>query len=70
MDERRITRIQDFIKTSADIETSVIPIINTCIEGMVRASESVSPSEVYIDETSPEITGIPEIPELTKYFFI
>ncbi|XP_064648711.1 formin-binding protein 1 homolog [Lineus longissimus] len=45
MDERRITRIQDFIKTSADIETSVIPIINTCIEGMVRASESVSPSE-------------------------
>ena len=46
MEEGRICKIQDYIRRSADAERNVRPIINTCIDGMVRAADSVDPSKV------------------------
>ncbi|ESP04508.1 hypothetical protein LOTGIDRAFT_136131, partial [Lottia gigantea] len=41
MDEKRINKIRDFINQCAETEASVIPIINTCIDGMKKAASSV-----------------------------
>lgn len=46
LDENRINKLKSFVKQSADIERNVIPIINTCIDGMVKASDSVLSTEV------------------------
>ena len=46
MDERRGCRLQGFIKQSAEIERAVIPIINTCIDGITQAASSINTSEV------------------------
>ncbi|XP_076346756.1 formin-binding protein 1 homolog isoform X14 [Tachypleus tridentatus] len=45
MDERRITFIQNFIKLSADIQQHVFPIVNKCLDGIVKASETVDPKQ-------------------------
>ncbi|XP_013783960.1 formin-binding protein 1 homolog isoform X4 [Limulus polyphemus] len=45
MDERRITFIQNFIKLSADIQRHVFPIVNKCLDGIVKASETVDPKQ-------------------------
>lgn len=45
LEENRVNRIQSFIKQSADIERRTIPIINTCLDGMVNAAESISAAE-------------------------
>lgn len=45
IDENRINKIKSHIKQSADIERNIIPIINTCIDGMVKASDSISAAE-------------------------
>ena len=46
MDEKRIARIQEFIRQTANIERNVIPIINACIDGMVKAADSIDSSQV------------------------
>ncbi|XP_076342724.1 formin-binding protein 1-like isoform X3 [Tachypleus tridentatus] len=45
MDERRITCIQNFIKLSADIQRQVFPVVSRCLDGMVKASETVDPGQ-------------------------
>ncbi|BFZ20710.1 hypothetical protein BsWGS_23748 [Bradybaena similaris] len=45
MDERRIGKIQECILQCAEIEKNVIPIINTCIEGIAKASGSINVSQ-------------------------
>ncbi|XP_022243947.1 formin-binding protein 1 homolog isoform X4 [Limulus polyphemus] len=45
MDERRITCIQNFIKLSADIQRHVFPIVSKCLDGIVKASETVDPRQ-------------------------
>lgn len=45
IDENRIDKIKSYIKQSADIERNIIPIINTCIDGMVKASDSINAME-------------------------
>ncbi|XP_060567137.1 cdc42-interacting protein 4 homolog isoform X3 [Ruditapes philippinarum] len=45
LDERRINKIKSVIETSASIESSVLPIIKTCIDGMNKASESINVQE-------------------------
>ena len=49
MDERRVSRVQDYIKEGAEIERNVIPIINTCIDGMLKSAAAVSPQDVCIN---------------------
>lgn len=46
MEENRINKIKSMVRQVADIERSVIPIINTCIDGMVKASDGISAEEV------------------------
>lgn len=54
MEEKRIAKIQELLKSCADIEKDVLPIINTCISGMIKAAESVSFSEVnFLSRTWP-----------------
>lgn len=48
MEENRINKIKSMVKQIADIERSVVPIINTCIDGMVKASDGISAEEVYL----------------------
>ncbi|XP_013089865.1 formin-binding protein 1-like [Biomphalaria glabrata] len=44
MDEKRINKIQESVFMCAEIEKNVIPIINTCIEGIARAAGNISPT--------------------------
>lgn len=46
MEKNRIARIQDFVRQGAEIERTVMPIVNTCIDGMVAAANSMNPDEV------------------------
>ena len=48
LEERRVGKIQEYIQKSADIENDAIPIINTCIAGIVSTAKTVSPAEVFI----------------------
>ena len=48
LDERRINKIKSMIQDSAKIEQDVLPIIKTCIEGMLKASDNVNVSAVSI----------------------
>ncbi|KAK3779392.1 hypothetical protein RRG08_052611 [Elysia crispata] len=45
MDERRILKIQESVFQCAEIEKNVIPIINTCIEGIAKAAGNINPSQ-------------------------
>lgn len=51
MEENRINKIKSMVRQVADIERSVIPIINTCIDGMVKASDGISAEEVTLPHT-------------------
>jgi len=44
MEERRITSLSNYIRQSALIQRDVFPIIDKCIEGVIRAADSMSPS--------------------------
>ena len=46
MDEKRVSKVQKFIESSADIERSVMPIMNTCIDGMVAAAQTIDCKQV------------------------
>ncbi|CAL1536728.1 unnamed protein product [Lymnaea stagnalis] len=45
MDEKRITKIQECVFQCAEIEKNVIPIINTCIEGIAKAAGSINATQ-------------------------
>lgn len=45
LDEKRTQGIKEFIKSAADLESQVAPIIARCLEGIVRASESIKEKE-------------------------
>lgn len=52
MEEKRIQRLQECIRLSAEIERQVLPIINSCIEGIMEAAGEVNPqldSKIVID---------------------
>ena len=45
MEERRITCLQSYVKQSALIQRQVFPIIDKCIEGIVKAADSIAPAD-------------------------
>ena len=49
MDEKRIQKIQSSIKQMSDIEKSIQPIINTCLEGVLQASQKIDHQEVSVN---------------------
>uniref|UniRef100_A0A182WKM8 SH3 domain-containing protein n=1 Tax=Anopheles minimus TaxID=112268 RepID=A0A182WKM8_9DIPT len=42
LDEKRTRGMKEFIKRSADVENEVSPIIARCLEGMVKAADSIN----------------------------
>jgi hypothetical protein len=46
MEEQRVNKVKDCIQKLADVQAQAIPIINTCINGIVTAASSVNASEV------------------------
>lgn len=42
IDEKRTKGLKEFIKGTADAEASVAPIVGRCLEGIVKASESIN----------------------------
>lgn len=48
LDEKRIKNIKNFMTQSVDIERSVFPIINQCLDGILRAAEQINEKEVCI----------------------
>uniref|UniRef100_A0A8C6R0I4 Formin binding protein 1 n=1 Tax=Nannospalax galili TaxID=1026970 RepID=A0A8C6R0I4_NANGA len=43
MEERRIMRMGESMKTYAEVDRQVMPIIGKCLDGIVKAAESVDP---------------------------
>lgn len=46
LDEKRIKNIRNFIRSSVDIERDVFPIINKCLDGIVKAADLINEKEV------------------------
>lgn len=46
LDDKRIKQVENFIRKGVDIERSVFPIINKCLDGIVRAADNVDPEKV------------------------
>lgn len=46
LDEKRIKNIKNFIRSSVAIERNVFPIINKCLEGILKAAEIINEKEV------------------------
>lgn len=46
MEENRINRVQEFIQKSAEIESHVLVILNTCVAGIKRAATAVNACDV------------------------
>ncbi|XP_058836108.1 formin-binding protein 1-like isoform X9 [Topomyia yanbarensis] len=42
LDEKRTRGLKEFIKGGADVESAVAPIIARCLEGMVKAADSIN----------------------------
>ncbi|XP_058462651.1 formin-binding protein 1-like isoform X9 [Malaya genurostris] len=45
LDEKRTRGLKEFIKGAADVESAVAPIIARCLEGMVKAADSINEKE-------------------------
>lgn len=48
LDEKRIKNIKNFIRSSVDIERNVFPIINKCLDGILKAADIINEKEVCI----------------------
>jgi hypothetical protein len=46
MEEQRVNKVKDHMQKLADVQAQAIPIINSCISGIVTASNSVNAAEV------------------------
>ena len=47
LDDKRIKQIENYIRKGVDIERSVFPIINKCLDGIIRAADSIDPEKVH-----------------------
>ncbi|XP_076258097.1 formin-binding protein 1-like Cip4 isoform X3 [Rhynchophorus ferrugineus] len=45
LDEKRIKNIKNFIKSSVEIERNVFPIINKCLDGILKAADIINEKE-------------------------
>lgn len=46
MEEKRIERLGVCMKTYADVDRQVLPIVGKCLDGMTTAAESIEPKAV------------------------
>lgn len=47
LDDKRVKQIENYIRKGVEIERSVFPIINKCLDGILRAADSIDPQNVY-----------------------
>lgn len=45
MEERRIACVQNVMKKTADIQKQILPILQTCLDGIISAAEAIDPRE-------------------------
>lgn len=45
MDEKRIRRLADYMKNSAELHSKVLPIVQKCLDGMITASNAIDPEK-------------------------
>lgn len=48
MEEKRIDRLGVCMKTFADVDRQVLPIVGKCLDGMTKAAEYIEPKTVSI----------------------
>lgn len=48
MEEKRIERVSDSIKTFAELDRQILPIVGKCLDGITKASESIDAKTVSI----------------------
>jgi len=46
MEEKRIERVGLCMKTFAEVDRQVLPIVGKCLDGMTKAAESIEPKAV------------------------
>lgn len=46
MEERRIERVCDAMRLSAEAERKVLPVVSRCLDAMMDAAESIQPRMV------------------------
>lgn len=46
MEEKRIERVGESMKTYAEVDRKVLPIVGKCLDGMTNAAESIEPKMV------------------------
>lgn len=46
LDEKRVRNIRNFMVHSANIEKKVFPIINQCLDGIIKAADQINEKEV------------------------
>lgn len=46
MEERRIERVGESMKTFAEVDRQVLPIVGKCLDGMTKGAESIEPKHV------------------------
>lgn len=46
LDEKRIKNIKNFMRSSVEIERNVYPIINKCLDGILKAADLINEKEV------------------------
>lgn len=46
MDEKRIVKVRDSISVMSEVEKSIQPIVNTCLDEIKKASETIDHGEV------------------------
>ena len=46
MEERRIERVGESMRTFSEVDRKVLPIVSKCLDGMTKAAESIEPKTV------------------------
>ena len=46
LDDKRIKQMENYLRKGVEIERSVYPIINKCLDGIIRAADSINPEQV------------------------
>jgi len=46
MEERRVERIGECMRTFADVDRQVLPIVGKCLDGMTKAAEAIEAKAV------------------------
>lgn len=46
LDDKRIKQIENYTRKGVEIERSVFPIINKCLDGIIRVADSIDPEKV------------------------